>query len=342
LPKTIGQRASGVSDLSALACGEQRKATPETPCRAKPPTAIDVWYFRRARRTAQRWAPRSAAHDKTIYSLLLRGNSVHMLSIIGKDVRVEFPIYGHYARSLKHSFGLRYLAQGVSRLSGKGLNVGGRIRTGDTGRYVVRALDGISFEIVEGDRVGILGQNGAGKSTLLRTLAGIYEPIDGTIRTTGRTFPLFDLQLGMDQEATGLENIWLRGKMLGLTTKQIKLGIDDVAEFTELGEYLHMPMRTYSTGMALRLAFAISTAIAPEILILDEMIGAGDAAFLAKAEVRLKNFLARTGILVIASHSKSMLRQWCNKGMLLEHGKLIAYGPLVEVAARYEAMAQSG
>jgi ABC-type polysaccharide/polyol phosphate transport system ATPase subunit len=145
----------------------------------------------------------------------------------------------------------------------------------------------------------------------------------------------------MDQEATGLENIWLRGRMLGLSRRQIKGGIDDITEFTELGEYLHLPMRTYSTGMALRLAFAISTASTPEILILDEMIGAGDAAFLAKAETRLKNFLARTGILVIASHSTAMLRQWCNKGMLLEHGKLAAYGSLESVAARYEMFNES-
>jgi len=140
----------------------------------------------------------------------------------------------------------------------------------------------------------------------------------------------------MDQDATGMENIWLRGKMLGLTTQQISAALKDIAEFTELDDYLYMPIRTYSTGMALRLAFAISTAITPEILVLDEMINAGDAAFLSRAEARLKGFLARTGILVIASHSMPMLRQWCNKGMLLEHGKLLAYGPLEDVVSTYE------
>jgi ABC-2 type transport system ATP-binding protein len=261
-----------------------------------------------------------------------------MLSIVGKDIYVEFPIYDLKTRSLKHTFGLGPLARGFNRLATRKMNVGGQIGTGHTGRIVIKALDGISFEIQEGDRVGLLGHNGSGKTTLLRTLAGIYEPVEGAIRTTGRVFPLFDLQLGMDVDATGLENIWMRGKMLGLSTKQIKDALDDITEFTELGDYLHMPIRTYSTGMALRLAFAISTAITPEILVLDEMIGAGDAAFLARADSRLKSFLARTGILVIASHSTPILRQWCNKGMLLEAGKLVAFGPIEEVIKRYEGL----
>ena len=258
-----------------------------------------------------------------------------MLSIVGKDIHVEFPIYDHRSRSLKYSLGMGQIAKSIGRLSKGTLSVGGQIGLGETGRVVVKALDGVSFEIHEGDRVGLLGHNGSGKTTLLRTLAGIYEPITGAIRTTGRVFPLFDLQLGMDQDATGVENIWMRGRMLGLSQEQIAKALDDVAEFTELGEYLQMPTRTYSAGMMLRLAFAISTAVTPEILILDEMIAAGDAAFLARADARLKTFLSRTGILILASHSIPMLRQWCNKGMLLERGKLVAFGPLEEVATRY-------
>lgn len=265
-----------------------------------------------------------------------------MLSIIGKDIHVEFPIYDHRMRSLKHTLGLGPLAKSINRLATKRLNVGGQIGATDTGRIVIKALDGVSFEIHEGDRVGLLGHNGSGKTTLLRTLSGIYEPVGGVIRATGRVFPLFDLQLGMDVDATGIENIWMRGKMLGLTNEQIKDALDDIAEFTELGDYLYMPMRAYSTGMMLRLAFAISTAITPEILVLDEMIGAGDAAFIARADARLKEFLARTGILVIASHSMAMLRQWCNKGMLLEKGKLTAYGPLDDVIDRYESLVTGG
>lgn len=128
----------------------------------------------------------------------------------------------------------------------------------------------------------------------------------------------------------------MRGKMLGLSTREIGDALDDIAEFTELGDYLRMPTRTYSMGMLLRLAFAISTAITPEILVLDEMIAAGDGAFFSRADARLKKFLARTGILVLASHSMLMLRRWCNKAMLLEHGKLIAFGPLEDVLARYD------
>lgn len=259
-----------------------------------------------------------------------------MLSIVAENIHVEFPIYDHRTRSLKHTFGLGQLAKGLNRFTAGKLNVGGEIGTGETGRIVIKALDGVSFEIQEGDHIGLLGHNGSGKTTLLRTLAGIYEPINGTVHATGRVFPLFDLQLGMDQDATGIENIWMRGKMLGLDTQQIKNSLDDIAEFTQLGEFLNMPTRTYSMGMMLRLAFAISTAVTPEILVLDEMIGAGDAAFLTRAEARLKTFLARTGILILASHSMGMLRQWCNKAMLLERGKLVAYGPIEEVIARYE------
>jgi ABC-type polysaccharide/polyol phosphate transport system ATPase subunit len=261
-----------------------------------------------------------------------------MLSIVGKDIHVEFPIYDHYTRSLKHTLGIGQLAKGINRLAARKLNVGGQIGTGERGRVVVKALDGVSFEIQEGDHIGLLGHNGSGKTTLLRTLAGIYEPVRGEILTDGRVVPLFDLQLGMDHDATGIENIWMRGKLLGLSTEQIKNSLDDVAEFTELGDYLYMPIRTYSSGMLVRLAFAISTAITPEILILDEMIGAGDAAFMARADFRLRTFLARAGIMVLASHSKAMLRQWCNKGMLLQSGKLVAEGPLEEVLDRYDRM----
>jgi homopolymeric O-antigen transport system ATP-binding protein len=260
-----------------------------------------------------------------------------MLSIVGKDLHVEFPIYDTRMRSLKYSLGIRNLAKGISRLATKDLIVGGQIGASETGRVVVKALDGVSFEIFEGDRVGLIGHNGSGKTTLLRTLAGIYEPACGMIQATGRVFPLFDLQLGMDPEATGIENIWMRGKMLNLTTQQIKDALDDIVDFTELGDYLYMPTRAYSTGMALRLAFAISTAVTPEILVLDEMIGTGDAAFIAKADARLKTFLAKTGILIIASHSMNMLRKWCNKGMLLEQGRMLAYGPLEDVASTYES-----
>jgi len=261
-----------------------------------------------------------------------------MRSVVARDIHVEFPIYDQYMRSLRHRLGLGVIARGINRIAARNLRVGGQIDKGQTGRTVIKALDGVSFDLAEGDRIGLLGHNGSGKTTLLRTLAGIYEPVSGVIRATGRVVPLFDLQLGMDPDATGIENIWLRGQMLDLTTPQIKDAFDDIAEFTELGDYLYMPIRTYSQGMMLRLAFGISTAIVPDILILDEMIGAGDAAFLERANLRLKEFIARAGILVIASHSVEMLRQWCNKGLLLERGKLVEFGPLEQVLSCYEAM----
>lgn len=259
-----------------------------------------------------------------------------MRSIVAENIHVEFPIYDHFGRSLRHVLGMGKIARGLNRLATRKLNVGGTIDTGSTGRVVIKAIDGLSFEMHEGDRIGLLGHNGSGKTTLLRTLAGIYEPVLGRISSQGRVVPLFDLQLGMDPDATGAENIWLRGKMLDLTTAQINHALEDIAEFTELGDYLQMPIRTYSQGMLLRLGFAVSTAVAPDILILDEMIGAGDATFIDRANSRLKNFVNNTGILVIASHSFDILRKWCNKGMLLEHGKLLDYGPIERIIEQYK------
>ncbi len=258
-----------------------------------------------------------------------------MPSISAQDIHVEFPLYDSYARSLRHTLGLGRIAKGINRIASRSLNVGGQIGKGEAGRIVVKALDGVSLDIREGDRIAIVGHNGSGKTTFLRTLAGIYEPIRGTIDINGRIIPLFELSLGMDLDATGIENIWLRGKMLDLTTRQIKDALDDIANFTELADYLYMPIRTYSAGMFVRLAFGISTAITPDILILDEMIGAGDASFKDRAIARLKEFIAKAGILVIASHDTSMLYQWCNRAVLLEHGKLLADGPVDQIVTHY-------
>lgn len=259
-----------------------------------------------------------------------------MLSITATNLRVEFPLYDTYQRSLRHQLGLAQIASSLNRGKVNNRAVGGKIDLGRAGRMVIKALNGVSFELHEGDRLGLLGHNGAGKTTLLRTIAGIYEPIDGELAIHGRVTPLFDVQLGMDLDATGIENIWLRGRMLDLNADQIRNSLDDIASFTELGDYLSMPIRTYSAGMKMRLAFAISTAITPEILVLDEMIGAGDAAFIEQANTRLKGFIEKSGILVIASHNMDILRQWCNKGMFLERGIVVAMGPLEEVIARYQ------
>ncbi len=260
-----------------------------------------------------------------------------MISIHADNIRVEFPIYDNYMRSLRHQFGLGRIANNLNKMLYKVHSVGGNISISGAGQTTITALNGISFDIAEGDRVGILGHNGSGKTTLLRTIAGIYEPVAGRFSTNGRVTPLFDIQFGMDSDATGIENIFLRGRMLDLSDAQIQEAIDDIIEFTELGDYLNIPIRTYSTGMMVRLAFAVSTAIKPEILVLDEMIGAGDEAFITRAQERLHRFFEQTGILVIASHSLPMLRQWCNKGILLQHGNLLGFGPIDEIISRYEA-----
>jgi ABC-type polysaccharide/polyol phosphate transport system ATPase subunit len=265
-----------------------------------------------------------------------------MLSITVKDVSVEFPIYSTYMRSLRHQMGLGRIANAMDRFRARKLKVGAEINTGRGGKVVIKALDGINFDVKEGDRFGILGHNGSGKTTLLRTIAGIYEPVSGEVNVVGRMVPLFDLSLGMDPDATGRENIRLRGKILGLSDEQIRDSLDDIAQFTELGDFLYMPIRTYSQGMIVRLAFGISTAIEPEILVLDEMIGAGDASFVERATERLHGFLERAGMLIIASHSMSILRKWCNKGVLLEHGKIVGQGSIEHVIELYEASIATG
>jgi ABC-type polysaccharide/polyol phosphate transport system ATPase subunit len=200
---------------------------------------------------------------------------------------------------------------------------------------VIRALNGVSVNIEHGDRVGLIGRNGAGKTTLLRVMAGIYEPPSGTVEIEGRVAPLFDIGMGMDPESSGYENILLRGLYLGLRKAEIRAKVDEIADFTELGEFLEMPLRTYSAGMFARLAFAISTSIDPEILLLDEGIGAGDDVFLEKAKQRLDALINRARILVLASHSDLLIRKLCNRAILMENGQVDASGSTDEMLERY-------
>jgi ABC-type polysaccharide/polyol phosphate transport system ATPase subunit len=245
-------------------------------------------------------------------------SAVSPLSSIKLDnVKVSFPIYGGSARSLKNR-----IVSGAT---------GGRIGSDQRARTTIDALRDISLSIEHGERVALIGHNGAGKTTLLRVLAGIYPPQHGRMEVTGRIAPLFDIGLGIDPDATGYDNIRLRGLYLGLTRKQVAQRIDEIADFTELGPFLDMPMRTYSMGMQTRLSFAVSTSVDPEVLLLDEGIGAGDAAFMEKADKRLRAFVDRAGILVLASHSVGLLSQLCNRGIRLEHGEIVADGPLSEV-----------
>lgn len=200
---------------------------------------------------------------------------------------------------------------------------------------MVRALENVTLHFQHGDRIGLVGRNGAGKTTLLRVLAGIYEPEVGTVRVEGHVAPLFDLSLGMDPEGTGYENILLRGLFLGIRRADIATRVDEIAAFTELGGFLELPIRTYSAGMRLRLAFAVSTSFQPDILLLDEGIGAGDAAFLEKVKRRLQEFASKATIIVLASHSEQLVRQMCSTAVLMEHGRIIAFSSTSEVLALY-------
>jgi ABC-2 type transport system ATP-binding protein len=199
----------------------------------------------------------------------------------------------------------------------------------------IHAIKNLNLNIVDGDRLGIIGHNGAGKSSLLKLIAGIYPPTSGSFSVNGRIACLFELATGFEMEATGWENILLRGLMLGETPQSIKQKVNEIAEFSELGEYLDIPVKYYSSGMFIRLAFSISTAIEPDILLLDEVIGAGDASFLGKAEKRLKLLMETVKIMVFVTHSMGSLHDFCNKCIWMEKGEIRLIGEPKEVSKAY-------
>lgn len=244
-----------------------------------------------------------------------------MASIVFDNVSVDFPVYNANGRSLK-----KRLIQ---------VATGGQLGSDSQGRVVVRALDGLNFSIGHGDRVGLLGHNGAGKSTLLRMLSSVYVPSVGTADIQGDIGSLIDISLGVDPEATGRENIYIRGALLGLSKSEISDQIEEIIEFSELGDFIEMPMRTYSSGMHLRLAFAVSTIVRPQILLMDEWLSVGDESFKHKAEVRMAQLVESTHILVIASHSQELIRNTCNRAIWLEHGRIKMDGTAAEVCDAY-------
>jgi ABC-2 type transport system ATP-binding protein len=243
-----------------------------------------------------------------------------MVSIDIEHAFVDFPIFDAKTRSLKKAV--------LGRAGGK---IGTESRV-----PIIEALHDINLSLHQGARVGLVGHNGAGKSTLLRLMSGIYEPTRGSTRISGKVAPVFDLGVGMDPEISGFENIMVRGLFLGMTRKQMQARVDDIAEFTELGDYLAMPLRTYSTGMRVRLALGVVTSIDPEILLLDEGIGSVDAEFLAKARNRLNALVERSGMLVFASHSDEFLVDLCDTAIWMDHGRVKAHGPLRDVLNRYK------
>lgn len=237
--------------------------------------------------------------------------------IKAENLSVEFPILENSHRSIKKAL----------------INVtaGGKVARDAKNHVTVRALDGISLDISSGERIGLIGHNGSGKTTLLRILAGTYEPTNGMIDMSGRISCLLDVAMGIDREATGYENIYLRALMMGLRPSYVESKIEEIADFSELGEYLDLPVRTYSSGMMLRLAFAISTSFDADIIIMDEWLSVGDADFNIKAQERLKSLINKASILIIATHDFNLVNSLCTRRVKLEHGQ-IAEDVLINVA----------
>jgi ABC-type polysaccharide/polyol phosphate transport system ATPase subunit len=228
------------------------------------------------------------------------------------SVHVEFPIYNINARSFKKDF-LR-------------IATGGKVSKDNNNHIVVSALSNITLTFQEGDRVGVIGHNGAGKSSLLRLIANIYEPTRGNIKIAGNISSMLNLKSGMQMELTGYENITIKGIIAGLTPQEIEMRTKEIAELTGLGDYLAMPIRTYSSGMLIRLAFAITTNIKPEILLLDEIFGAGDADFMQLARKKMISLLDESSIVVMVNHSDKIISDFCNKALLLEGGCIKYFG----------------
>jgi len=238
-----------------------------------------------------------------------------------RNVSVEFPIYNLNARSLKKSF-LR-------------LATGGAIVEDANQHVVIHALQDLTLSIKDGDRIGLIGHNGSGKSTFLRLLSRIYEPTRGDIQIKGRVSALLDIMQGIEAELTGYENIQTRGAILGLSRKQIREKTEAIIEFSGLGDYLAMPLRTYSSGMMVRLAFSISTSINPDILLIDEVFGAGDADFMDKARNKMASLLNQSSIVVMATHSDELIQEFCNKALLMEGGCIKYFGDVTRALDLY-------
>lgn len=245
-----------------------------------------------------------------------------MSAINLKSVSIDFPIFGVNTRSLKKQL-LRF-------------GVGGKVELPENCVVTIKALDNINLQVEHGDRLGLIGHNGSGKSTLLRTIAGIYEPTSGTCEVEGEVTALLDVMLGMDPELTGYENMVLRGILNGLTRQQIAARKQDIVDFTDLNNFLSLPIRTYSTGMQLRLAFAIATAVLPEVLILDEIVGTGDEGFKEKAQIRFDEMVKASHIVVLASHDLNTIEKICNKVLWLESGKIKFFGNVKEGLEKYK------
>lgn len=243
-----------------------------------------------------------------------------MAHLILNNVSLSYPVFGANGRSFK---------SGLFKMA-----TGGAVAKNHNHVWV-EALKNISLNIQSGDRVGLIGHNGAGKTTLLKLLAEIYEPTTGSISIQGRSNCLFDMMMGMDNESTGYENIMLRGLLLGLSRREVKALVPDIEAFADLGEFMKMPIKTYSSGMRVRLAFGIITSLPSDILLLDEVMNVGDAHFMEKAKVRMKNLIHKADILVLSTHDPLIMKEFCNRALWLEHGHIKFYGDIDETLEKY-------
>lgn len=249
-----------------------------------------------------------------------------MASIQLTRVSIDFPVFTVRSRGL------------LNTVLGLPLREKARVESSGLRQVSVHALRDVTLTLRPGDRVGLIGGNGAGKTTLLRVLSGVYEPAQGALAFSGRIAALTDIMLGMDVDATGYDNIIMRGIVMGLTRKQAIHLIPSVEAFTQLGDHLQLPVRTYSQGMLLRLAFAVSTSVVPDILLMDEMIGAGDAQFFSQAQERINGLIEKVSILVLASHNEVILRSFCNRALVLKDGRVVMDGGVGEALAFHNAL----
>lgn len=240
------------------------------------------------------------------------------LAIELKDITMEFNLHREKLDSAKE-----YFIKLIKR---------------DIKKEKFKALDDVSFSVNKGDRVGVLGLNGAGKSTLMKVIAGVFEPTKGKVYKQGVLAPMIELGAGFDNQYTGAENIFLYGAVLGHSRKYMQQRFDDIVKFSELNEFIDVPLKNYSSGMRARLGFAIATMVKPDILILDEVLSVGDAKFKKKSEEKLKSMMDENTTVLFVSHNLAQVKRICNKAMILEKGKLIAYGDIEEVAGKYEEM----
>lgn len=227
-------------------------------------------------------------------------------------VELSYPVYSIRAHSLRNTIA--------------NMAIGGKLLKDGQDIVHVKALDGVSFSLQEGDRMGIIGHNGAGKTTLLKVLAGIYEPDRGLVEVTGRISSMIDIGLGLDAALTGRENVLSMGRMRGFGTKVVVGKMPEIIDFSELGAYIDLPVKTYSAGMMARLVFAVATTLDPDVLLLDEWIGAGDAGFHQKAKERMDEILEKSRVMVLATHNLGLIKSVCNKVLVLDGGRQTYFG----------------